>query len=375
MSADRSSILVLNVGSSTLKFGLFAAGGADGCIAHGTLEYYSGNDHESALSQLLDELERKSLLGDVSAIGHRLVHGGERFRDAVVIDASVRQHLRGLIPLAPDHLPTELRAIDMVSTRLPDLIQIACFDTAFHKDLPRHARLFGIPRKLADAGVVRYGFHGLSYEYIVTTLKETGQLPRRVIVAHLGNGASLAAILDGVSVDTSMGMTPTGGVVMSKRSGDVDPGAILFMMRNLGFSATDVEAAVDKQGGLLGISDRSSDMRALLSARKTDKNAEEAIDVFCHRVKQFMGAYAAILGGLDLIVFTGGIGEHSPEIRAQICAGLEFLGVEIDESRNQSSSETISTESGKVRVAVMRTDEEAMIARHVRRVLNGVNRG
>lgn len=374
MRADRSSILVLNVGSSTLKYGVFAAAGSDECIARGTFEYSGGDDQESALAKLLDELERKSLLADVGAVGHRLVHGGARFRDAVVIEASVRQHLRDLIPLAPDHLPTELRAIDTISKRLPDLVQIACFDTTFHKDLPRHARLFGIPRKLADAGIVRYGFHGLSYEYIVTTLKETGQLPRRVIVAHLGNGASLAAILDGVSVDTSMGMTPTGGIVMSKRSGDLDPGAMLFMMRVLEFSATEVESAVDKQGGLLGISGLSSDMRTLLSARKTDTHAEEAIDVFCHRVKQFIGAYAAILGGLDLIVFTGGIGEHLPEVRDQICAGLEFLGVEIDDSRNRSSSETISGERCRMRVAVLKTNEEAMIARHVRRVLRGINR-
>ena len=364
-------ILVFNVGSSTLKYGLFPADGADDSVTRGTIEYSAGADPDSALIRLLDELKTKSLLADVGSVGHRLVHGGERFRDAVVIDASVRQHLRDLIPLAPDHLPTELRAIDTISKRLPDLPQIACFDTAFHKDLPRHARLFGIPRKLADAGVIRYGFHGLSYEYIVTRLQETDQLPRHVVVAHLGNGASLAAVLDGVSVDTSMGMTPTGGIVMSKRSGDLDPGAILFMMRNLGFSATEVESAVDKQGGLLGLSERSSDMRVLLSARKTDKDAAEAIDVFCHRVKQFIGAYAAILGGLDLIAFTGGIGEHSPQIRAQICAGLEFLGVEINDSRNHSNAETISAQSGKVRVAVLQTNEEAMIARHVRRLLSG----
>jgi acetate kinase len=281
----------------------------------------------------------------------------------------VRQELRALIPLAPDHLPLELRAVDVVSKRLPECVQVACFDTAFHGRMPLRARLFGIPRTLSDVGVVRYGFHGLSYEYIVAALREAGPLPRRTIVAHLGNGASIAALLDGVSIDTTMGMTPTGGMVMSRRSGDMDPGALLFMMRALGFSPSDLEKAVAKEGGLFGISEHSSDVRTLLEARASDGKAAEAIDVFCYQAKKFIGAYAAALNGLDLLVFTGGVGENSKQVRAQVCEGLQFLGIEIDDTRNSRNAEAISTDAGRVRVLVIRTNEEAMIARHVQGVL------
>lgn len=361
-------ILVLNVGSSTLKYALFNTN-ADTQVARGTIEYAKAGDCESALGVLLDDLQKQSRLAQITAIGHRLVHGGQRFREAVVIDADVRRAMIELITLAPDHLPLELRAIDVISTRLPKIVQIACFDTAFHRTMPTRARLLGVSRRLADAGVVRYGFHGLSYEYIVSTLREADTLPRRAIVAHLGNGASMVALLDGVSIDTSMGMTPTGGLVMGKRSGDLDPGVILFMLRALGFSTSDVESAVDKEGGLLGLSELSSDMRSLLAARSANENAAEALDVFVYQAKKYVGAYAAALGGLDLLVFTGGVGEHSSEIRAGICDALQFLGLEIEASRNLRNLETISTERSTVRVAVLPTNEEIMIARHVSRLL------
>ena len=361
-------ILVLNVGSSTLKYALFDAV-KNNQVTRGTIEYAKAGDCESALKTLLDDLEKQSRLAQLSAVGHRLVHGGQRFRQSVVIDAEVRRGLIELISLAPDHLPMELRAIDTISQRLPEVTQVACFDTAFHQRMPTRARLFGVPRRLADGGVVRYGFHGLSYEYIVTSLRNEGRLPRRTIVAHLGNGASMAALLEGISIDTTMGMTPTGGLVMSKRSGDLDPGAILFMLRALGFSASDVESAVDKEGGLLGLSAYSSDVRTLLAGRSTNPQAADALNVFTYQAKKFIGAYAAALGGLDLLVFTGGVGEHSPEIRAEICDGLDFLGLRIDMARNRDNAETISTARSDVRVAVIPTNEEAMIANHVRTLL------
>lgn len=368
MALERGLILVLNVGSSTLKYALFRARDG-GQVARDTIEYSRAADCGAAAERLLDDLESKSQLAQVVAVGHRLVHGGLQLCEPVAIDATVRQKLRALIALAPDHLPLELRAVDVVSKRRPECVQVACFDTAFHSRMPTRARLFGIPRKLSDAGVVRYGFHGLSYEYIVAALREAGPLPRRTIVAHLGNGASIAALLDGVSIDTTMGMTPTGGMVMSRRSGDLDPGALLFMMRALEFSPSDLEKAVGKEGGLLGISEHSSDVRTLLEARAGNSRATDAIDVFCYQARKFIGAYAAALDGLDLLVFTGGVGENSNQVRAQICEGLDFLGIEIDPARNSENAETISTGYSRVRVAVIGTNEEAMIARHVQGVL------
>ena len=375
MAVERRLILVLNVGSSTVKYALFAENGSDEHLSRASIEFKSEVDCDAATSRILDDLDGKSQLADITAIGHRLVHGGTRFREAVVIDSHVRAALRELISLAPNHLPLELRAVDAISRRLPHLPQVACFDTAFHSGLTAHARLFGLPRNLSENGVVRYGFHGLSYEYIVAKLRKSGRLLPKTIVAHLGNGASLVALLNGVSIDTTMGMTPTGGIVMSTRSGDLDPGAILFMLRALGFSVADIEKAVDREGGLLGISEYSSDIRTLLAARATNTKAAEALDVFSYQARKAIGAYAAALAGLDLLVFTGGVGEHSEVIRQDICNGLEFLGVEIDEHRNRANAETISTEGSRVRVDVMATNEEAMIARHVRRVLAGSTAG
>ena len=368
-------ILVLNVGSSTVKYALFAENGSDEHLSRGSLEFKSEVDCDAATSRVLDELDSKSQLAEITAIGHRLVHGGTRFREAVVIDADVRAALRELISLAPNHLPLELRAVDAVSRRLPHLPQVACFDTAFHSSLPLPAKRFGLPRNLSENGVVRYGFHGLSYEYIVARLRKSGRLLPKTIVAHLGNGVSLVALLNGVSVDTTMGMTPTGGIVMSTRSGDLDPGAILFMLRALGFSVADVEKAVDREGGLLGISEYSADIRTLIAARATNHKAAEGLDVFSYQARKAIGAYAAALGGLDLLVFTGGVGEHSAVIRQDICNGLQFLGIELDEHRNRANAETISTDGCRVRVDVIATNEEAMIARHVRRVRAGSTAG
>jgi acetate kinase len=277
--------------------------------------------------------------------------------------------LQNLIPLAPDHLPLELRAIDEISRQHPSLVQVACFDTAFHANLPPVSRLFGLPRDVSESGVVRYGFHGLSYEYVTTTLRERGELPTRTIVAHLGNGASIAAIRDGESIDTSMGMTPAGGFVMSTRSGDLDPGVLLYLARARGFSTGQLDDAINRRGGLLGISGSSGDMRKLLASSQADASAREAVDVFCYQVRKFIGAYAAALGGIDLLVFTGGIGEHSPEVRARICEQLDFLGITLESGLNDTDNAVISAARSRATVRVVKTDEEAMIARHVRHLL------
>jgi acetate kinase len=277
--------------------------------------------------------------------------------------------LEDVIPLAPDHLPTELRAIDEVSRLSSSLVQIACFDTAFHSAMPGVARIFGLPRQLSNSGVVRYGFHGLSYEYVTSELRRRSELPQRTIVAHLGNGASLVALRDGISIDTSMGMTPAGGIAMSTRSGDLDPGVILYLLRSRNFSISDLDDAVNRDGGLLGISELSSDVRALLTARSTDSRAADAIEVFCYQAKKCIGSFAAALGGLDALVFSGGIGEHSPEVRAQICKELEFLGIAIDPALNDANAPLISDENSAVQIRIVNTREEVMIARHVRAVL------
>jgi acetate kinase len=368
VSADQPSILVLNVGSSTLKFALFPVADTDDALLRGTLEYSESTvTRASAVAHLLEHLKANSLFPSIQSVGHRLVHGGSRFRGPVRIDAQVRASLDEVIPLAPEHLPTELCAIDEVSRVAPSLPQIACFDTAFHASLPTVARLFGLPRSLTDSGVVRYGFHGLSYEYVVQTLSLRGELPRRTVVAHLGNGASITALLSGVSVDTSMGLTPTGGVVMGTRSGDLDPGVLLYLLRSRGFSVTALDDAVNHRGGLLGISETSGDVRELLEAAPRDSRADDALGVFCYQVKKVIGGYAAALGGIDALAFTGGIGEHSPEMRERICGGLEFLGIELDPARNSANAAIISTAGARVTVRRVETNEEAMIARHARR--------
>jgi acetate kinase len=364
-ATSEPTILVINVGSSTLKFAIFPQSGGDDPLLHGVVEY-SVTEKERAAAALLEDLKRHPLFDSIHVVGHRLVHGGMKLRDPVRIDGDVRALLDEMIPLAPDHLPAELRAIDEVSRVIPSLAQIACFDTAFHRDMPVAAKMFGVPRRMYEAGVARYGFHGLSYEYVVDALRQRGELPARTIIAHLGNGASITAVLDGVSIDTSMGMTPSGGLVMGTRSGDLDPGVMLYLLRSRGFSVKELDDAVNRDGGLLGISETTSDVRELLAAGSTDSRAEDAISVFCYQAAKYIGAYSAVLGGIDALVFTGGIGEHSPEIRARICAKLEFLGLKIDTALNHENASTISTVESRVAVRTVETREEVMIARHVR---------
>jgi acetate kinase len=322
-----TAILALNAGSSSLKYALFDPER----VASGKIE------GAGSLDAVLAAIGRTP-----DAAGHRVVHGGPRYLAPTRVTPELLAELRRISPFDPEHLPAEIALIEAVERRFPGLPQVACFDTAFHKDLPRASRILPIPRKYEAEGVRRYGFHGLSYAYIVDLLRREG-LPRRLVIAHLGNGASLAAVLDGRSVDTTMAFTPSSGVPMSRRSGDLDPGLLAY----LGMSPRDWHEMVNTRSGLLGISETSGDVRELLKREGEDVRAAEALAVFVHRVKQAVGAFAATLGGLDLLVFTGGIGENSPEIRRRVCEGLDFLNAA---------------------VRVVKTDEESRIASETREI-------
>jgi acetate kinase len=393
-------ILALNTGSSSLKYSLFEALTSDGVaggasqrctrLRHGAIEGIGrapsvvrisedgGDarpvdaeipDRGAALQWLITELDRDGVWSEIAAVGHRFVHGGLEYRDPVLVTPRVRDALQCLIPLAPTHLPGEIAALDAIARSSPSLPQVACFDTAFHAALPPEARLYGIPRELADEGVIRYGFHGLSYEYVTTQLRDRGQLGARTVVAHLGNGASMAAIANGKSIDTSMGLTPIGGFVMSTRSGDIDPGILLYLLRERSMTVDDVATMVRSAGGLLGISGTASDMRDLLARSASDQRAEDAVAVFCYQIRKFLGAYVAALRGLDTLVFTGGIGENSPEIRARICHSLDCFGIQLDDEANAAGRGIISRPRSPATVHVIRTDEESVIARHTSRIV------
>ncbi|PWT74887.1 MAG: acetate/propionate family kinase, partial [Chloroflexi bacterium] len=302
--------------------------------------------------------------------------GGSSYSSPQLITADVVSMLSRLRPLAPLHLPIEIAAIEALRARYPSLPQVACFDTAFHRTMPRVAQLYGLPRRFLDAGIVRYGFHGLSYEYIMSELSResahTGQQldQRRLVIAHLGNGASMVAVANGHSVDTTMGLTPIGGLVMSTRSGDLDPGVVLYLQDAEQMTSADLRQVVERYGGLLGISDSSADMQSLLSERAQNRHAAEAVEVFVYTARKHLGALVSTLGGLDALIFTGGIGEHSAEVRQAICEGLSYLGIELDPERNAGGGPIISAPQGPVIVRVIPTNEEIMIARHTRSVLH-----
>lgn len=321
-------------------------------------------DHGAAVVFLLDWLEARPDFASIRAVGHRVVHG-MRHSEPERITPRLLAELHRITPYDPAHLPREIGLIEAIRRRQPGLTQVACFDTAFHRTMPRLARLLPIPRRYQAKGVERYGFHGLSYSYL---MEELGRIDRasangRVILAHLGNGASLAAVHRGRSIDTSMGFTPAAGLVMSTRSGDLDPGLLSFLARNEMMTPAQFERMVNRESGLLGISGTSSDMGDLLKREATDKRAAEAVALFCYQVKKWIGAYTAALGGLDTLVFSGGIGENSPVIRQRICAGLGFLGLRVEPARNARNAARISPAAGPVTVRVVRTDEELMIAR------------
>jgi acetate kinase len=376
-------ILAINRGSSSIKFAVYpdsleatALSGkleriglpdgsfhaSDGTHAPLVDQRVALPSHEAALKTLLDWLGTRKL--ELRVVGHRVVHGGMRYDRPQLVTPDLIAALKALIPLAPEHLPQEIEAIEAVGRLHPDLPQVVCFDTAFHRKAPRVSQLYGLPRDLADEGILRYGFHGLSYEYIA------GLAPRgRVIAAHLGNGASLAAIRDGASVDTSMGFTPTGGIPMSTRSGDLDPAVVLYLIREKGLTPAEVGELVNEKSGLLGLSGVSADMQDLLAKEHDNPAAAEAIAVFCYQVRKYIGAFAAALDGLDTLVFAGGIGENAAPVRWRICEGLSFLGVCLDAAANTRNAEVISTPESKVSVRVIHTNEELVVARHARDLL------
>jgi acetate kinase len=332
----------------------------------------SAPDHTAAVGALMDWIEERGGSDALTAVGHRVVHGGPKYSEPQRINAEMVEELHRLSPFDPEHLPEEILLTEAFHRRFPDLPQVACFDTGFHHDLPRVAQLLPIPRRYEAQGVRRYGFHGLSYAFLIGELARvagTEAAQGRVILAHLGNGASLAAVRDGKSVDTSMSFTPTAGVPMSTRSGDLDPGLIWYLARTEKMSAKQFNEMVNFQSGLLGVSETSSDMRDLLDCETRDVRAAEAIALFCYQVKKWIGAFAASLGGLDTLVFAGGIGENAPTVRTRICDGLGFLGIELDQNRNLANAGVISSETSRIPVRVIRTDEEWVIASMVCRVL------
>ena len=388
----KSCVLTINGGSSSIRFAVYdkgetpvrrLAGKIDRIGLRGTslvsddsvsppqapLRVAAGN-HAKAVTALLDWLERQPAFALVGAIGHRIVHG-MKHAEPERITPKLLAELRRIRPYDPDHLPREIALIEAFQRRHPRLPQVACFDTAFHRTMPRIATLLPLPRRYGAKGVQRYGFHGLSYAYL---MEELGRLDPtangRVILAHLGSGASLAAVRDGKSVDTSMGVTPASGLMMGTRSGDLDPGLPYHFARRERMTAPQFQQMVNHQSGLLGVSGTSSDVRDLLAREGHDIRAAEALNLFCYQAKKSIGAFAAALGGLDTLVFTAGIGENAPVIRERICAGLAFLGVEIDRARNARDAPLISADAGRVKVRVIHTDEELMIATSVTRLLH-----
>jgi acetate kinase len=354
-------ILALNVGSSSLKYAVFAG---DAAVVRGSVDDVT--DHRSAVLGVLDVLGQHA--ARPAAVGHRLVHGGAEHSAPARVDPALLEALTRLVPLSPLHLPAELAAIDAVSQQLGELPQVVCFDTAFHATLPMVARRYALPTALFEAGVRRYGFHGLSYASI------TGALPaerlRRAVIAHLGNGASMAAIRDGRSVETTMGFSPAGGLVMGTRAGDLDPGLLVYLLDH-GYDARRLDHLINHEAGLRALSETTADMRSLLAQRATDPRAALAIDAFCYHARKAIGALAAVLGGVETLVFTGGIGEHAAPVRAEICRGLAHLGIELDEPCNAANAPIISASAGSCEVRVMHTDEEREIARGTRGVLSG----
>jgi len=391
VAAQSGAILVINSGSSSVKFALFAAHQELSRLSSGALEqiglahgrFYLEDpagktlfeqqpvlaNHKAAL-ELLIKMVKQQLAGrPLRAVGHRVVHGGADCDCPLPVTRELETRLQRLIPLAPLHLPHNLAGMAAVRQLQPGLPQIASFDTAFHHSLPRLAKITTLPREFQDAGIQRYGFHGLSYEYVVDALRNDGVdvEHERIVIAHLGNGASMCALRHGRSVETTMGFSTLAGLMMGTRSGDIDPGAVLYLLTTMRMSADEVQKLLYERSGLRGVSGISSDMRELLS-RREDTAAREAIDLFCYRARQHLGALTTALGGLDRFVFTGGMGANAPEIRSRICEGLAYLGITLDSEANSAGAKTISAAGSGIKVQALRSDEEYMIANHVLRV-------
>jgi acetate kinase len=365
VTTDGVDVVCLNCGSSSVKGARYRVrGGHEERVTEASIDGLTASDDGASVRDAATHVFRRLTddHGPAAAVGHRVVHGGPNLRAPVVVDDAVLAELRSAVAFAPLHLPAALGAIDGVRAVAPSLTQVACFDTAFHVTLPEVAWRLPIPQELSDLGIRRYGFHGLSYEYIVGAVG--ADTLGRAVVAHLGNGASLAAVDGGRSVATSMGLTPTGGIPMGTRTGDLDPGVLVHLAREQGYDAARLEEVVDERSGLLGLGG-TSDMRELLERRgQGDADAALAVDVFCTQVAMEVGAYATVLGGLDTIVFTAGIGERAVAVRAEVCGRLAHLGVAVDESANAQHAPVISTEASTVVVRVVPTDEDAVIARH-----------
>lgn len=387
MKPAKPHILTINGGSSSIRFALYQVneplqrglyGKVDRIGLGGTnLIFHDPDgmphdsltipDHKSAANFLIGWLEKRDEFTSIIAVGHRVVHGMKHTAPELV-SREFLDELHRIRPYDPEHLPREIELIEAFRQRYPKLPQVACFDTTFHSSMPRVAKMLPIPRRYDAKGMQHYGFHGLSYTFIMEELVRLGDpaaTKGRVILAHLGNGASLAAVRDGKSVDTSMGFTPAAGLVMGSRSGDLDPGLLSFLSRNDQITVAQFEQMVNHESGLLGVSEISSDMRDLLACEAKDVRAAEAVALFCYQARKWIGAYAAALGGLDTLVFAGGIGENAPVIRSRICEGLKFLGIEIEEKYNAENAAVISAVTGRVAVRVIHTDEELTIARSV----------
>jgi acetate kinase len=370
-----SRVLTINGGSSSIKFALFTADETPRRLLAGTVERVGlpggPPDYEHAVGRMFDQLEERFGLATVAAVGHRVVHGGPHYSQPETITSEVLDELRRLILLDPLHLPGEIELIEALRRRLPDVPQVACFDTAFHHAMPRVAQQLPIPRRFDAAGLRRYGFHGLSYAYLMEELARLDEKAAqgRVVLAHLGAGASMAAVRGGQCFDTTMGFTPTAGLVMASRTGDLDPGLLVYLIRNEGMNADQLEDLVNRRSGMAGVSEGNPDMRDLLARQASDPRAAEAVALFCYQARKWIGAMTAVLGGLDALVFAGGIGENAAEVRSRICADLGFLRVHLDERRNAANEALISADGSAAVVRVIRTDEESMIARTVVRVL------
>ncbi len=393
-SKDATAVLTINGGSSSLRFAMFLRGQPPERILSGKIERISlsdsvltvsgsegpaethavaAPDHMTAANVLLECIDRQTASPAIAAAGHRIVHGGPRYAEPEWVTDDLIAELRRLSPFDPVHLPAEIALVEAFGRRFPALPQIACFDTAFHRDLPRVARILPVPRRLEARGVRRYGFHGLSYTFLMQELARVAgpEAARgRVILAHLGNGASLAAVRDGHCIDTSMAFTPAAGLVMGTRSGDLDPGLIWYLEREEGTSPEQFNDMVNRRSGLLGISETSSDLRDLLAQEGDDPRAAEAVAVFCYQLKKWIGGFVAALSGLDTLVFSGGIGEHASAVRSRVCEGLAFLGIELDGARNAADAAVISADASRVVVRVIPTDEERVIAEAVSRMLS-----
>jgi acetate kinase len=387
-------IIALNTGSSSIKFALYEIGETERLVFTGSLtrignkngmfsildaqsnsivnESISMPDHNAACDHVFSWILTENKGNNPDAVGHRIVHGGPLYTTPQIVTPELIASLDTLSPYAPEHLPQAIQAVRHVAELFPGTPQVTCFDTSFHSTMPPLAKLYALPESIRKEGVQRYGFHGLSYEYVLLELKRQegdDALQKRIILAHLGHGASMAAVKKGKSIETTMGFSPAGGLMMSTRTGDLDPGVILFLLQQDKMTPAAIKEMVNRRSGLLGISGKTDDMLDLLNTEQVDNSAKQAIELFCYQARKYIGALSVVLGGLDTLIFTGGIGEHSPDIRNRICTGLEFLGIKVDGKKNSENSSVISPSGGHVDIRIIKTNEELMIARHTMKIL------